>query len=250
MPRVTVTQVADGVHLAETGLVNWVLLVEDDQVSLVDTGYPGDADRVEESLAAIGNRVEDVAAILVTHAHVDHVGSVERLLALTGAPVLMSEEETRHARRDYLQQATETDVARAALRNPRVLPWALRIMRLGATKDVRISAPRVAPPGVPLDVPGRPVLVPTPGHTSGHAAYSLPAAGAVCTGDALVTGHATTGRDGPQLLPGFFTHDAPLLSSSLDAIAALDADIVLPGHGPVWRGPAGDAVARARGTRR
>lgn len=246
MPRVTVTQVADGVHLAETGLVNWILLTEGDQITLVDTGYPGDRERVEESLTSIGRRVEDVAAILVTHAHVDHLGSVEWLHARSGAPVLMSEQETRHARREYLQQATEKDVALAALRNPRVLPWAVRILRLGAKDDVTVSAPVGVPAG-PIDVPGRPELVPTPGHTSGHAAYLLPHAGAVCTGDALVTGHAISGRSGPQLLAGFFTHDGARTEQALDTLAALEADTILAGHGPVWRGSLRDAVAHARG---
>jgi glyoxylase-like metal-dependent hydrolase (beta-lactamase superfamily II) len=68
----------------------------------------------------------------------------------------------------------------------------------------------------------------------------------VLTGDALVTGHPTSARRGPQLLPAFFSHDTEQAVAALDDLARLDADVVLPGHGPAHRGPVRDAVARAR----
>lgn len=237
------TPVTDRVHHCTTDLAAWVLVEEDDQVTLVDAGYPGDAERVRESLATIGRRPEDVAAVLVTHAHVDHIGSLPALGLR--APVLMGVEETRHARREYLQQASEADVLRNAWQ-PRVLAWSLRILPLGATRDVRLADPVGVGPGSALDVPGRPVPVPTPGHTDGHTAWHFPSAGCVATGDALVTGHPVTGIHHPHLLPGFFTHDQARAEASLDAIGALDADRILPGHGLTWSGPASRAVELAR----
>ncbi len=59
----------------------------------------------------------------------------------------------------------------------------------------------------PLDVPGRPVPVVTPGHTSGHTCYHLPDAGVLITGDALVTGHPIVARTGPQMVAPMFQHD-------------------------------------------
>jgi glyoxylase-like metal-dependent hydrolase (beta-lactamase superfamily II) len=246
MPRLTLTQVADHVHLAGTGLANWGLLTEGDAVTLVDAGYPGDHVRVLESLDRIGRRIEDVQAVVVTHAHIDHVGSLPRLLEASGASVYMSETETHHARREYLQQASERDVALESLRSPRTLSWALRIVAVGALKDVSLDDPLPCAPGVALDVPGRPVPVPTPGHTSGHNAYHLPDVGAVFAGDALVTAHPTTSAQGPQLLKGFFAHDAAEAVRTLDAIGALYGELLLPGHGPVWRGRLARAVEQAR----
>jgi len=246
MPRLTLTQVADNVHLAETGLVNWGLLTDGQDVTLVDAGYPGDHDRVVESLTRIGRRVEDVTAVVVTHAHIDHIGTLPRLLQRTDASVYMSETETHHARREYLQQATEKDVALQSARSPRTLLWTLRIVAVGATKKVSLDDPLACVPGVPLDVPGRPVPVPTPGHTTGHNGYHLPGAGAVFSGDALGTAHPTTAIDGPQLLPSFFAHDPGETARTIDALSALDGDLLLPGHGPVWRGPLARAVELAR----
>jgi glyoxylase-like metal-dependent hydrolase (beta-lactamase superfamily II) len=241
--RLSVTQIADGVHIASTGLVNWGLVEEGDQVTLIDAGYPGDASRVRASLAKIGRQLEDVAGVLITHAHVDHIGG----LPWCGleAPVYTGQAEVPHARREYLQQASEMDVLVRAW-NPRVLLWSLRILALGATRDATVPDIKACRIGKKLDLPGRPVAVATPGHTSGHTAYHFKQAGVVATGDALITGHPISGRRGPQPLPDFFSHDAEQANASLDAIAALDADTILPGHGPAWTGPWAEAVALAR----
>ena len=45
---------------------------------------------------------------------------------------------------------------------------------------------------------------------------------------------------------GFFHHDADAMDASLDTIAAVDADAIVPGHGPVFRGSPRDAVAELR----
>lgn len=239
----SVTQVADGVHLVSTGLVNWVLVEEGDQVTLIDGGYPGDASRVRASLARIGRSLEDVAGVLITHAHVDHTGGLP--WCGLDAPVFTGADEVAHARREYLQQASEMDVIRRAW-NPRVLLWSLRALAVGATRDATLPDIQACRTGRRLSLPGRPIPVATPGHTSGHTAYHLKQAGVVVTGDALITGHPVSGRPGPQMLPDFFTYDAAQADASLDVIAALDADTILPGHGPAWTGKLTDAVDQAR----
>jgi glyoxylase-like metal-dependent hydrolase (beta-lactamase superfamily II) len=65
------------------------------------------------------------------------------------------------------------------------------------------------------------------------------------SGDALVTGHAVSRREGPQLLPSAFNYDEDGCRRSLGALGKLDTDAVLPGHGPLWRGPIGEAVEQA-----
>jgi glyoxylase-like metal-dependent hydrolase (beta-lactamase superfamily II) len=123
----------------------------------------------------------------------------------------------------------------------------MRIMRVGAAR--RVSAPhaRAFPVAGALDLPGRPVPVPTHGHTSGHTAYHLPAAGVVITGDELVTAHAVSRLRGPQLIGAMFSHRAFDPADALAPLAALDADVVVPGHGPVHRGSIAGAVATALG---
>ncbi|WP_267716911.1 MBL fold metallo-hydrolase [Streptomyces sp. CoH17] len=240
-----VRHVADGTYLVHGGNTNWVVLTDGDAVTLVDTGYPGDRRALLDSLAAVGFSPEAVAAVLITHAHNDHLGSAEYLRATYGTPVLLHEAEVPHARRDYLQQVSVGTVLRNAWR-PGVLPWMTHVLRTGGTEQHPVTAPAPFPADGALDLPGRPVPVHTPGHTDGHCVYHLPDAGVVISGDALVSGHAISRVEGPQLLPDLFHHDRPRAIASLDVIAGLDGDLLLPGHGPVHRGPVKDAAELAR----
>ncbi|MFD5241178.1 MBL fold metallo-hydrolase [Streptomyces tendae] len=240
-----VRQVADGTYLVHGGHTNWVILTDGDAATLVDTGYPGDRRALLDSLAAVGSSPEAVAAVLVTHAHNDHLGSAEYLRAAHGTPVLLHEAEVPHARRDYLQQVSVGTVLRNAWR-PGVLPWMVHVLRTGGTEQHPVTAPAAFPADGALDLPGRPVPVHTPGHTDGHCVYHLPDAGVVISGDALVSGHALSRTEGPQLLPDLFHHDRAGAVASLDVVAALEGDVLLPGHGPVHRGPVKDAADLAR----
>jgi len=239
-----ISQIADGVHLVEGHAVNWILLAEGADVTLVDAGYPGDHDDVVASLAAIGRGVDDLVAVLMTHAHVDHVGSLPQLLAGRSIPVLTSTTETRHAHREFLEQATPAQVARRAW-HPRVLRWSLHVLKAGGTQDVAVPTAEAVAAGARLDVPGHPVPVVTPGHTSGHTMYHLPEQGVMISGDALVTGHAISARSGPQLLHPMFHHDLDQNRRSLRAAVDLPADHVLPGHGPAWHDGWATAIDRA-----
>ena len=63
---------------------------------------------------------------------------------------------------------------------------------------------------------------------------------------ALATGHATSRIQGPQLLPDMFHHERARALASLDLLAALDGELLLPGHGPVHRGPLREAALQAK----
>ncbi|MEU9571187.1 MBL fold metallo-hydrolase [Streptomyces massasporeus] len=243
--RADVQQVADGTYLVHGSNTNWVILTEGDAVTLVDTGYPGDRDQVLASLARVGSSPEAVAAVLITHAHNDHLGSAEYLRATYGTPVYLHEAEVPHARREFLHQVSVGTVLRNGWR-PGVLPWAVHALRSGGTTPVPVTAPQAFPTAGALDLPGRPVPVHTPGHTDGHCAYHLPGTGVLISGDALVSGHSTSRVEGPQLLPDMFHHERPRALASLDVLAELDGELLLPGHGPVHRGPVRDAARRAR----
>lgn len=125
-----------------------------------------------------------------------------------------------------------------------MLRWVVDILRLGVTDVERVREVRGFGEKT-LDVPGRPVAVHTPRHTSGHCCLLLPDRGVLLAGDALMTEHAV-GRDaGPQLLPAFFNTDTGLARRSLERLRRLAADVVVPGHGPPSRGAPARAVELA-----
>ena len=238
-----VTEVADGIWFARTEVVNWVVLVEQGRVALIDCGYPGQAALVEESVRRAGATMDQVEALVLTHNHVDHTGSMPALAA-RGVRVLAGADELPMLRGERIESATTRDVLVRAWR-PRVLRWALTIVRLGGSQHPRVDHPEAVRPGEPLDIARSPVPVALPGHTSGHTAFHFPAQRAVVTGDALVTGHSLSPVEGPQAIDGFFHHDTARLRATLPELARLDADLVLPGHGPVAHLPIARAVAEA-----
>ena len=83
----------------------------------------------------------------------------------------------------------------------------------------------------------------TPGHTGGHCSYLVD--GVLVSGDALVTGHPLLPKSGPQLLPELFSHDQRGCIRSLAALALLDTEVLVPGHGDLWRGPIRVATQQA-----
>ncbi|MFE2643968.1 MBL fold metallo-hydrolase [Streptomyces nigra] len=243
--RADVRHIADGTYLVHGSNTNWVILTQGEAVTLIDTGYPGDRAALLASLAEVGSAPEAVQAILITHAHTDHLGNAEHLRATYGTPVYLHEAEVPHARREFLHQVGVGTVLRNGWR-PGVLPWAVHALRSGGTAHVPVACPEPFPRSGPLDLPGRPVPVHTPGHTDGHSAYHLPQAGVVISGDALATGHPTSRIEGPQLLPEMFDLDRDRALASLDVFEKLDGDVLLPGHGPAHTGSVRDAALQAR----
>jgi len=240
-----IDHVADGVWLATGTDVNWVLVADADGVTVVDTGEPRDLPRMRSSLARIGRALGDVTAVVLTHAHPDHIGAAERLRADRGIPVRLLGTEAPHARGQIIEEASKLQVLRAAWR-PTVLLWVLRILRAGATRAERLTEVKPFEAGsAPLDVPRGLVPIPTPGHTSGHCAFHLPERGVLIAGDALITAHPAGRTTGPQLCPPMFNHDEAAALTSLQALAGLSAEVVLPGHGPAYRGSPASAVEQA-----
>ncbi|MFZ2509867.1 MAG: MBL fold metallo-hydrolase [Gordonia sp. (in: high G+C Gram-positive bacteria)] len=238
----TLTSPHGKTHLVSTATVNWVLLQSSAGITLIDGGYPGHAVAVVESLRRVGARPEDIRAALLTHAHVDHLGGLVKLREKYTFPVYADPHEVSHARRNYLEQATAASLAPIAWQ-PRVLRWLSQIIPLGAlNKDGIDDAAEFTGLG---HLPGRPVPIATPGHTRGHSAFLVADGEAVVTGDALISGHLITSRQGPQCLGPIFTHDPEQNAESLEAIAVTDAQLMLPGHGDLWEGPIRTAVEQA-----
>lgn len=236
------TAVTDRVHVARTPLVNWTLVTGETGLLLIDAGFPGQRDEVLMSLAQLGFGPDDVAAILLTHAHVDHLGAAIRLAREHAIPVYCHAAEVGHARRDYLQQVSPAALAAQAWR-PRWLRWSVEVARRGGLNRAGIPTAQPFTEAVAAGLPGAPRAIATPGHTGGHCSYLVD--GVLVTGDALITGHPLLPGTGPQLLPSVFNHDQAQCLRSLETLAAVDADVLIPGHGEVWRGPIAEAVRRA-----
>lgn len=234
---------ADGLVRLGTRYVNWYLVADESGVTVVDAGVPGYRPQLEPGLDLLGRRLDDVKAILLTHADGDHTGVSTKVRDETGVPI-------------YLNPA---DAESAHNRGSKKMDEGIggELLHLGAYRLFgHFAANGGARPPVlddtvpaqagPLDVPGKPTVVATPGHTPGHVAYSFPSHSALFVGDLMCTWHPTRGRLGPQVMP--FNVSTPQSIESLGAIEGIEAAHLLPGHGQPWTDGVAEAVNAARAT--
>ncbi len=232
-------RVADGIERIHENVINVYLVEEAGKLTVVDTGFPGNWPLLVAGLAGIGHTLADVQAILITHAHVDHVGMAERLRRASGAPVRVHGDDL-----EYLLAGKSPPGGGGGgfgLALITMLAYALR--KRGFRMPPVLEATAFAD-GDRLDLPGRPRVVHVPGHTPGSAAFLFEDRGALCAGDALVTLNPATGRPGPQLSP--FIWDLQRARESLGRLESLDARVLLPGHGKPFAGSPAEAVRLAR----
>ena len=98
--------------------------------------------------------------------------------------------------------------------------------------------------GETLDVPGRPRIIHVPGHSEGSAAILIPSRDTIFIGDAFVTLDVMSGATGPRMGP--FNADIARAYASLARLDAVDARLVLPGHGAPWTSGLRDALRAVR----
>ena len=226
------TRVADGVHRAEDADTNWYLFQYGDRLTLVDAGVPTSWDSFRVLLGVLGRRLQDVEAIVLTHAHFDHVGFAETLRRATGIPVYVhrADETLAYAPMAYAHERSRLWY----LPRPPAMPIVARLLRARAFFPPPLAEVQLYDDGDTLPVPGAPQVVGTPGHTDGHCALHLAERGVLLAGDAVVTLDPYTGRRGPRLVARAATADSARALASLDRLAATGAGTVLMGHGEPW----------------
>ncbi|SEB91879.1 Glyoxylase, beta-lactamase superfamily II [Paramicrobacterium humi] len=240
-----IRRLAPGVHRLEHAYVNCYLLEDETGVTIVDAAFPTSWRYVRAALGEIGRSFDDVRALVLTHAHFDHLGIAHRLNAEHGIPARVHPEDHRIARHPY-RYARERTPFLYPFKYPRAIPILAAMTFAGAVTVRGAEAVEALPAEGALEVPGSPEVIFTPGHTMGHCALWLPGSGTLITGDALVTLDPYKGTRGPQIIAGAATANSTLALESLDKLAATDAQLVLPGHGDPWRDGIRSAVDEAR----
>ncbi len=238
-------EIAPGIRRIGAGLVNVYLLEEAGAVTIVDAGAPGYWNDLPDELAAMGRTLDDVRALVLTHAHADHVGFAERIRRERSVPVRVHADDAALAR-------GEVKPVRDAMRTGR-RGWSIRAIAGFAVFALTHGLARVTPiaevgaflDGATLDVPGTPRVVHVPGHTAGSVAFHVPARDAVFVGDAFVTRNVITGRRGPHFST-MFNADHRRTAASLARLDGLVARHVLPGHGEAWSGGLDEALRLVR----
>ena len=236
--------VAPGIHRIEDSFTNWYVVDQDGRLTVVDAGVPASWESLHHVLDRLGRAASDIEAVVLTHAHFDHVGFAERARSRLGVPVFVHEADvplTRHPWRYDHERPRSLYLATQV----RALPIVASFARHRAFWPSPVREVVRYESGV-LPVPGSPTVVFTPGHTHGHCALHFPDRDTVIAGDAVVTLDPYTGRTGPRIVARAATVDSARNLDALDALADTEAGTLLVGHGEPWRSGARSAVERAR----
>lgn len=164
---------------------------------------PGDD--IAEILAMVQKHGLTVKQIVITHAHIDHVGGAMKLKKQTGAPILLNQNDTALLKMLDVQAK-----------------W------LGMQTSEKVQIDQSVADGDSLKLGSLAgTVIHTPGHTEGSVCVYFPTDQKLIAGDTLFAG--SIGRTD---LPGG-SYDK-IISSLHDRVLALPDDtLVIPGHGPV-----------------
>ena len=208
-------------------------------MTLVDAGLPGHWPELLKELEAMGRSVGEVKGVVLTHGDTDHLGLAERLRSDHDVPVYVHEADAALARSE---SPKKTSVGRFKI-GP-LLGFLWYAGRRGGMKVPPVARVTPISDGQSLDLPGHPRVIHIPGHSPGSVAFHFPEVSALFVGDAMTTRHVLTGVDGPQPAP--FTLDPEGALQSLDRLESVQANWLIPGHGPPWTGGVAEAVRLAR----
>jgi glyoxylase-like metal-dependent hydrolase (beta-lactamase superfamily II) len=200
--------------------------------ALVDTGLAGYGEQILDALAGLGAAPGDIREIVLTHAHMDHTGSLAELAEATGARVLAGAGDAAVVRGERPEP------------EPVFLDWE---RELHASVLAQIpGGPQPARPcrvdrelreGDTLDWGQEVRVVEVPGHTPGSIALYLPSSRVLFSGDTIANVR--------QLMLGVFNTDRQAAIASFRKQGALDVDIALFGHGEPITSGAGAALRAA-----
>jgi glyoxylase-like metal-dependent hydrolase (beta-lactamase superfamily II) len=211
MPEVT--------RVSRFGFVNAYLVEEDDGLTVIDTMLPKSGKVVLAKADELGRPIVRIA---LTHAHGDHIGSLDELAGqIPDAEVSISARDARLLARDMsLDPGEPEDKLRGSYPGAKTKP----------TREL-----------VPGDRVGSLEVIAAPGHTPGHIAFLDTRDNTLYCGDAYSTlgGVATTANPNRRFpLPAMATWHRPTALETAKALRAMDPARIAPGHGKVVESPA------------
>jgi glyoxylase-like metal-dependent hydrolase (beta-lactamase superfamily II) len=213
-------------RLTQFGMFNCFLLKEANELTLIDTNFPGSGNAILRAAASLGLPITTAA---LTHAHFDHVGSLDVLAqALPGAKIVIGDRESRLLRGDFSLDPGETGKP------------------LLGFKRVRSSIHRLLNDG---DQVGSLRVVSSPGHSPGHIAYLDVRDHSLLAGDSYMTQKGVIAAGVYSFffpMPAWFSWNCALAAVSAAKLAALKPSLLAVGHGPSVVAPSAQMAQTAQ----
>jgi len=218
-------EIVQGIHLLPSFTANVYLLLGD-RITLVDTGWPGNAKRILSYLSSLGYEPSDVSSIVLTHCHVDHCGSAAEIKERTEATVAAHEKDV-----GCISGVTPYPTPRG------ILGLAFRIVKpFFRLHPVEVDLP--LSDGMEVPNSGGLRVIYTPGHTTGSICLYHSKLKVLFSGDTVIC------EGGEVREPVESTSMNPSeVRRSVKKLSELDFESILPGHGaPIVH----DASSRVR----
>lgn len=203
-------EIIPGIHQVDGVNGNCFIIVRDG-LTLIDTGMPKNSEKIVTYIQDVLNRKPtEIKTIILTHCHIDHVGGARDLKKLSGAKLAIHEADA-----DFLAGRKTQPVPRGVMG---IIFKVLIPLFFGS---------RPVDPDIKLndgDIIAGLTSIHTPGHTPGSMCLFDPASKILFAGD-LLRFNGSKIQIGPSSL------DISQVQQSINKIAAIDFDIMLPGHG-------------------
>jgi len=203
-------EVFPGIHELRGRIVNCYLVIQKDDIILIDTGLPGNSSKITKYVENnLMHSIQDIKTIIITHQHMDHVGSLSKMKEITKAKVAIHPADA-----DYIR-------GKQTHAGPIFSNIMVKLIQfIYQTKPVE--------PDILLndgDLIGGYRVIHTPGHTPGSICLYNPDNKAIFVGDNLQYKERKLQSPGKRLIP-----EPEKYKESMKKLLDVDIEVILTGH--------------------